>query len=174
MGWLLAFGLPGLPPHDAADLRLWVGLASPLAHGLPGAALIGLSAPLLVFWRLVGRWGAPEIVGWMAAHAALLLLLRRAAPRTLALSALAMACCLVATGSITLGLEALILAACAWRGGGSLLYAVLLFSGVLLSDLGLWALPLAVLPLAPRWWVPALLSLPAAVWAGSGDRKSVV
>jgi len=167
VGWLVAFGLPDLPPHEAADVRPWIGLASPLVHWLPGAGLLGLAAPLAVFWRLLGRWGLPQLVGWVAAHAALLLLLRRAAPRTLALSALSMAFCLVATGSSTLGLEALILAACAWRGGGALLYAVLLFSGVLLSELGLWALPLAVLPLAPRWWIPGLLALPAAVWAAS-------
>ena len=168
VGGLLAFSMPELPPHSASDVRPWVGLLSALGASLPGAVSFGVLAPLAVFWRFLGRWSLATTVAWLASHTAVTVALRRAEPRTLALSAAVLAGCLLATGSALLGLEAAILAATAWRGRGHVLYALLLLSGVLLSELGLWSLPLAVLPLAPRWWIPATLVLPAWIWGGWG------
>ena len=168
VGLLVAFGLPELPPHSSGDVRPWIGLLSPLVATLPGAVVLGVAMPLAVFWRLAGRWSVSHLIAWVAANTAVTLGLRRADPRAVALSSAVLAACLAATGSIMLGLEAAVLAACAWRGRGAVLYAMLLLSGVLLSELSFWALPLAVLPLVPRWWAPAVLLPPACIWAGWG------
>ncbi len=168
VGWLVLFGGPSLPPHGASDWHVWVALLSPLTQVFAGAAVLSLATPVAVFFRLLGRWSLVEWLGWLPAFGAASLLLRHAEGRTLSSSALVLGALLTATGSATLGLEALLLASVAWWGQGGLLYAVLVFSGVLLSGLDLWALPLLALPFSPRWWGPLVVAVPAWAWALHG------